>query len=169
MSTAAVADDIEFVITRLFRAPRLQVWEAWAKPELMSQWFGPKGVITTVKTLDLRPGGIMHARMDRPDGGQMWAKFAYREVVEPSRLVWVHSFADEQANTVPWPFEGPWPLEILSTATFTEEGGGTRIHVVWTPLNASVEEQQAFVGMIESMTEGWGGTFDKLDEALAKR
>lgn len=159
--------DAEFVITRLFKAPLKQVWQAWSKPEVMAQWFGPKGVTTTIKTLDLRPGGIMHARMDRPDGGRMWVKFAYREVVEPSRLVWEHSFADEQANIVESPFGGPWPLRILSTVTFVEEGAGTRVRLAWTPLDASTEEREAFTGMLDSMTEGWGGTFDKLDEALA--
>lgn len=163
----AASADTEFVITRLFKAPIARVWEHWTSAERMSQWFGPKGVTTTVKTLDLRPGGIMHARMDQPGGGRMWVKFAYREVVEPSRLVWVHSFADEQANTVTWPFEGPWPLEILSTVTLAEEGTGTRLRLVWTPLDAGDEERQAFAGMLDSMTEGWTGTFDKLDEALA--
>ena len=91
----------EFVITRLFKAPRPRVWEFWTRPEIFTQWFGPTGVTTTVRTLDLQPGGLMHARMDRPDGGHMWAKFRYREVVAPSRLVWVHSFADEHANTAP--------------------------------------------------------------------
>jgi uncharacterized protein YndB with AHSA1/START domain len=158
--------DAEFVITRLFTASRPRVWEFWTKPEIFTQWFGPTGVTTTVKTLDLRPDGLMHARMDRPDGGHMWAKFRYREVVAPSRLVWVHSFADEHANTVASPFGGPWPLEILSTVTFTEEGAGTRIRAHWTPLGASEEERQAFVDMMDSMTEGWGGTFDRLDQAL---
>ncbi|MGK9235865.1 SRPBCC domain-containing protein [Inquilinus limosus] len=161
------ATDPQFVISRVFKAPRARVWEAWAKPELMAQWFGPKGVVTTVRTLDLRPGGMMHARMDRPDGGQMWVKFAYREVVAPSRLVWEHSFADEEANLAPSPFGGPWPLKILSTVTFEEEAAGTRVRLVWTPLDAAEDERQAFAGMTDSMTEGWSGTFDRLDQALA--
>ncbi|MGK9167532.1 SRPBCC domain-containing protein [Inquilinus limosus] len=161
------ATDPQFVITRVFKAPRPRVWEAWAKPELMSQWFGPKGVVTTVRTLDLRPGGTMHARMDQPDGGHMWVKFAYREVVAPSRLVWEHSFADEQANIVASPFGGPWPLRILSTVTLEEEGAGTRVRLVWTPLDATEDERQAFAGMTDSMTEGWSGTFDRLDQTLA--
>ena len=159
--------DTEFVITRLFKAPLSRVWQHWTNAGLMSQWFGPKGVTTTVKTLDLRPGGIMHARMDQPGGGQMWVKFVYREVVEPSRLVWEHSFSDEQANIVQSPFGGPWPLRILSTLTLAAEGAGTRLRLVWTPLDAGEDERQAFAEMLESMTEGWGGTFDKLDEALA--
>lgn len=161
--------DTEFVITRLFNAPRSRVWQHWTSAGLMSQWFGPQGVTTTVKTLELRPGGMMHARMDRSDGGLMWVKFVYREVVEPSRLVWEHSFSDEQANIVESPFGGPWPLRILSTVTFAEEGAGTRMRLVWTPLDATGEERQAFAGMLDSMAEGWGGTFDKLDQALAGR
>lgn len=166
---AATAAETEFVITRLFKAPRPQVWEAWTRPEILAQWFGPKGVTSTIRTFDLRPGGMMHGRMDSPGGSPMWVKFVYREVVEPSRLVWEHSFADEQANVVSSPFGGPWPLRILSTLTLVEEGAATRLHLVWTPLDASAEERQAFAGMTESMTEGWGGTFDKLDDQLAGR
>ena len=165
MSTAAT--DAEFVITRLFKAPRQQVWDAWTKPEILAQWFGPKGVTSTIKTFDLRPGGTMHGRMESPGGSPMWVKFVYREVVAPSRLVWEHSFADEHANVVSSPFGGACPLRILSTVTLAEEGTGTRLHLAWTPLDASEEERQAFAAMTESMTEGWGGTFDKLDELLA--
>jgi len=166
MTTAA---DAEFVISRLFKAPRQQVWEAWTRPEILAQWFGPKGVTSTIKTFDLRPGGTMHGRMDRPDGSVMWVKFAYREVVAPKRLVWEHSFSDEHANIVPSPFGGPWPLRILSTVTLEEEGAGTRLTLVWRPLDASAEERQAFAAMTDSMTEGWGGTFDRLGETLAGR
>src|SRR3954470_21779242 len=76
----------DFVVTRLFRAPRQRVWDAWTRPELLARWFGPKGVSTTVLRHELRPGGMLHARMDRPDGGSMWARFVYRAVEPPARL-----------------------------------------------------------------------------------
>jgi hypothetical protein len=40
---------------------------------------------------------------------------------------------------------------------------------VWEPsAEATAEEIAAFVGMRPSMTGGWTGSFDKLDEVLAR-
>ncbi|WP_349655180.1 hypothetical protein [Paenibacillus konkukensis] len=35
------------------------------------------------------------------------------------------------------------------------------------PINATEEERSFFEGMLESMQEGFGGTFDQLEEYLA--
>src|SRR5690242_1162231 len=84
-----------FVITRVFDAPRPLVWQAWTERDRLMQWFGPKGFTMPVATLDFRPGGVFHFCLRSPDGHQMWGKFAYREIVIPERIVWVHSFSDE--------------------------------------------------------------------------
>lgn len=88
MASGAEVSADEFTITRVFSASRQRVWDAWTKRDQLARWFGPKGVTATVQTHDLRPDGIAHIRLVRPDGGQMWAKFVYREVTPPSRLVW---------------------------------------------------------------------------------
>jgi uncharacterized protein YndB with AHSA1/START domain len=106
--------------------------------------------------------------MAAPDGGQMWAKFVYREVTPPERLVWVHSFSDEHANVTRAPFfDGNWPLELLTTVTFADEDGGTRVTLTWTPLNATETERQTFAANMNSMNQGWTGSFDQLDDFLA--
>lgn len=161
-------EDVAFRISRRFAAPRQRVWDAWTKPDLLSEWFGPKGVTTTVKAFDLRPGGILHARMDTPDGHVMWAKFVYREVTPPSRLAWVHAFADADGHVARSPFGGPWPLELLTTVNFEEDGDGTRVTLAWQPLEATEEERQAFAAATDSMTGGWTGSFEQLDAYLAK-
>jgi uncharacterized protein YndB with AHSA1/START domain len=158
----------EFVITRRFAASRKRVWDAWTKPELFATWFGPKGVTTTVLTFDFRPGGMIHARMDNHEhGSAIWGKFVLREVAEPSRLIWEHSFADADANIIPAPFFDVWPLRLLTTVVFEDAGDGTGVTVTWVPLDATPEQQQAFAGQMSSMTMGWGGSFDQLDAVLA--
>ncbi len=158
-----------FVIIRVFNAPRQRVWDAWTRPEQLGRWFGPKGTVTTAKTFDLRPGGMLHSFMDMPDGGRMWAKFVYREVEPISRLAWAHSFSDEHANVVRAPFfDGKWPLELLTVVTFEEEGAGTRLTLTWTPLNASEIERKTFAENMGSMNQGWSGSFDELDAFLAE-
>lgn len=158
----------EFVITRRFAASRQRVWDAWTTPELFASWFGPKGVTTTVLAFDLRPGGMIHARMDNHDSGSsIWPMFVLREITAPSRLIWEHSFADADANIIPAPFFDVWPLRLLTTMVFEEAGGSTSVTVTAVPLDATLAEQQAFAGLISSMTMGWGGSFDQLDAVLA--
>jgi uncharacterized protein YndB with AHSA1/START domain len=155
-----------FTITRTFDAPRELVWKAWTEPKLFEKWFGPKGTTGQVKTFDLRPGGILHSSMKSPGGPEMWAKFVYREVTPPSRLVWEHSFADAEGNLVRHPFQAAWPLKLLSTVIFEEAGGKTRITLTWTPLDATETEVKAFEDGMAGMSQGWGGCFDQLDEFL---
>jgi len=162
-----MTDTPRFTITRTFSAPHARVWEAWTKPEALAQWFGPKGTSSVLLAFDLRPGGEWFGRMDMPDGGAMFSKFVFREVEPMSRLVWVHGFADAEGNRIRAPFAQQFPLEMLTTVLFTDEGAGTRIELSWVPLEASPEEEAFFASMMASMNGGWTGSFDQLDEFFA--
>ena len=166
---AAADPGSDFVITRLFRAPPQRVWDAWTRPEMLAQWFGPKGVTTTVLRHELQPGGMLHARMDVAGGGIMWARFVYRAVEPPARLVWAHAFGDAAGNAVPSPFGGPWPLELLTTVTFEAANAGeaTKVTLRWSPIDATAAEHAAFTAAMPSMDGGWGGSFEQLDRFLA--
>ena len=129
----------------------------------MKEWWGPKGSTIVASKMDLRIGGIYHGAMRAPDGRVMWAKFVYREIAAPERLVWVHSFSDEAGGLTRHPLSSTWPLEMLTTVTFDNEAGGkTKVTIRWSPLNASAEEQKTFDAAHDSMRGGWGGTFDRL-------
>lgn len=157
----------EFAITRTFAAPRARVWRAWTNPEALAQWFGPKGSSSTLLAFDLRPGGEWRAQMEMPDGGTMHSKFVFREIEPMSRLVWVHGFADADGNRIRAPFASQFPLEMLATVLFADDGQGTRVDLNWTPLDSTPEEEAFFASMMASMSEGWSGSFDQLDEFLA--
>lgn len=157
-----------FTITRVFDASRERVWAAWTDPERLAAWFGPKETKGTVLEHDLRPGGVWRGRMDAPDGSAMFSKFVFEQVEPPSRLMWIHGFADEHGARVRAPFAPLFPLELRTTVTFTEIDGGTRITVDWVPIDASPEEEAFFAGMMDSMTGGWTGSFDQLDAYLAE-
>jgi uncharacterized protein YndB with AHSA1/START domain len=158
----------EFVITRVFDAPRDLVWKAFTEPQRLKEWWGPKGVTVIESKMDLRPGGSYHYAMRTPDGSTMWGKFVYREITPPSRLVFVNSFSDEAGGVTRHPMAPTWPLEMLSTFLFEEESGKTRFTVRWSPLNATEEERATFAAGHPSMQQGWGGTLDKLAAFLAK-
>lgn len=158
----------EFVMSRIFDASRERVWQAFSGNDALMQWWGPKGWKMTVGTLDFRPGGFFHYRMEMDDGAEMWGKFVYREIVAPERLVFVNSFSDKGGALTRPPFSDPWPIEILNTITLTEADGKTTLMLRSSPINASDEEQKTFDINHPSMNEGYNGTWDQLEQYLAK-
>jgi uncharacterized protein YndB with AHSA1/START domain len=162
-STITEAAGRELVITRIFDAPRELVWKAWTEPERMQRWWGPENFTAPVCKIDLRVGGVYHFCMRSPEGQDFWSTGVYREIVEPARLVCTDSFADEQGNVVPashYGMPGDWPLELLVTVTFEDEGGKTKMTLRQTGIPS---------GQMSEMTEaGWNGSFDKLAAELAQ-
>jgi uncharacterized protein YndB with AHSA1/START domain len=168
-STASKTTSKDFVISRVFNAPRKLVWESFTQPERMRQWWGPKGVKVRTSKMDLRVGGTYHYGMETPDGKTMWGKFVYREITPQDRLVFINSFSDEASGVTRHPMAPSWPLEMLSTFTFEDvPGGKTKFTVRWAPHNATEEERKTFDAGHASMTQGWSGTMEQLEAYLAK-
>jgi uncharacterized protein YndB with AHSA1/START domain len=159
----------DFVISRVFDAPRDLVWKAFTEPERMKEWWGPKGFKVIASKMDLRPGGIYHYGMKGPDGSTMWGKFVFREIVAPQRLIFTNSFSDEAGGITRHPMAPTWPLQMLSTFTFEDEPGGkTKVTIRWLALNPTEEERKTFDTGHDSMRQGWGGTLDRLTAYLAE-
>ena len=159
----------DFVISRVFDAPRDLVWRAFTEAEHMKQWWGPKGFTVVKFAIDLRPGGMNHYCLKGPDGSPMWGKFRYREIEPPRRIVGINSFSDEAGGTARHPLHAAWPLEIFTIFTFEDlPGGKTKLTVRWQAHHATAEEQNTFDTNHPSMQMGWTGTFDNLDAYLAK-
>ena len=158
-----------FTISRVFDAPRDLVFRMWTERDHLVHWWGPKGLTMEHLTNDLRPGGTMHYGMRGPGGHMMWGKWVYREIAPPDRLSFVVSFSDEAGNATRAPFSAEWPLEVLSTITFTEvEGDKTLVSMDAVPVNANEAERNMFRGFTASMQNGWAGTLDQLAAYLKK-
>ena len=169
-----------FVITRRLAAPRALVFAAFTEAEHLRHWMGPKGFTMSHCRVDLRPGGVFHYGLaaitapgvdrradDAKDLAAMWGLWTFREIVRPERLVVVTQFSDAQGGLARSPFPGPWPLRTLSTTTFDEDGGGTLVTLRSQALDATEEEERAFAAMHASMSQGWSGTFEQLEDYLA--
>lgn len=161
-----MTDATKFVISRTLNAPLDRVWRAWTEAEQMAAWWGPKGFKSDVKTLDLRPGGLFHYRLDSPQGQQMWGRMVFREIVPKERLVFINSFSDEMGGLTSHPLAPDWPQQTYTTITFSEENGKTTVTVEWVPFEATALECETFDQGRDSMQAGWTGTFDKLESHL---
>ncbi len=161
--------DADFTITRTFDAPRELVWKAFTEPERMKEWWGPKGSAIVASKMDLRVGGTYHGAMRDAAGRVMWAKFVYREIAAPKRLVWVHSFSDEAGSLTRHPLSPTWPRELLTTVTFEDAPAGeTKLTLRWLPIDPSEDERKTFDAARDGMRQGWSGSFDQLTMYLAQ-
>ncbi len=156
-----------FVITRQFAAAPGRVYQAWADPAKMAQWSGPKG--STVKILEgtQAEGHTTIARTASPEGPEMFSLCLWRELSPNSRVVWEQSFCTREGVKCPPPFFDTWPVTLLTEVDLEPRDGGTFITLKWTPVEYDEAGLAKFAEMMASMTGGWGGSFDKLDEWLA--
>lgn len=158
----------EFTISRVFDAPRELVWKACTDPQRMKHWWGPKGYTVKVSNMDFRPGGIYHYGLRSPEGQEVWGKFIFRHIVAPERMDLLSCFSDEKGGLGRHPMAPDWPPQMLSSFIFTEQAGKTTFTVKWCPYFATEIELRTFREGMNSMKQGWTGTFDQLTEYLAK-
>jgi uncharacterized protein YndB with AHSA1/START domain len=99
--------------------------------------------------------------MRSPEGKDYWSTGVYREIVPLERIVCTDCFADEAGNVVPATYYGmsaDFPLEMLVTVTFEDQGGKTKMTLKHSGLPAG--------DMSEETGAGWNQSFDKLAASL---
>jgi uncharacterized protein YndB with AHSA1/START domain len=138
-------------MTRVFDAPRDQVWKEWTEPARFADWYGGTEAEVPVDTvtMDVREGGAWRATMFfGPARHEIHWKGEYREVVEPERLVFTVS--DQPGDEA---YE-------LVTVGLTDLGDGrTEMHF----------EQRGHMSpeQYDAAKEGWATFFDRMAEHLA--
>ncbi|WP_127585177.1 SRPBCC domain-containing protein [Paenibacillus koleovorans] len=149
----------DFVIERIFKAPRKLVFDAFTKPEYVSRWWAPGDYTIPVCKIDLRTGGMWHYCMRSPEGEEHWVRAIYQEIVEPEKIVYTALFADADAN----PTEDI--PEQLGTITLSElDASTTKLALRFAFQTAEALQWTVKVGMIE----GCSITLQQLDELLPK-
>lgn len=155
--------------TRLFEAPRPLVFDAFAAPDRLARWFGPKGVPVIASQMNFRPGGSYHYGLRTQDGGAIWGLFEYREIEAPTRIVLVDSFSDENRGLTRHPLSETWPLKVETTFLLADtESGGSELTLRARPFEASAEEITTFAATLDAQGNGWAGTLEQLDAYLAQ-
>lgn len=160
----------KFVINRTFDAPLELMFEMWTNPEHISKWLPPTGMQMEVIKQDIKPGGGTFYLMSGP-GVKMYGRTQYLEINKPDRVIYTQQFCDENENISRHPMAPTWPETMLTIVELTSEGPDqTRVTVTWEPHGATTrEELDAFINARAGMTQGWTGSFDKLEAYLASR
>lgn len=90
----------ELTIRRVIAARPERVFDAWTRPELLQQWWGPTGVRCIAAEVDLRAGGAYRIANQLPDGRVVWISGEFEIVESPHRLVYSWRIGDEPASRV---------------------------------------------------------------------
>src|SRR4051812_7579012 len=144
--TRSKLDRATFTITfeRLLSAPREQVFDAWTKPEHVTEWWDPTGTPLSECTIDLRAGGTFRF-VNRGNAHAPPFEGAYRVIERPAKLV----------------FEA---LGAVGTVLLEERGADT--HLTVTIRCASAEHLEQLVKV--RVDAGTNQTLDNLVAYLQK-
>ena len=165
-----LADQERFVINRSFEAPLALMFEMWTQPAHIANWTAPTGCEMHFIRADVRVGGGAFYSMSSP-GGTMYGLTRYEEIRSPDRIVYTQQFCDEHENIARHPMAPTWPETMRTTVELSAEGPHrTRVTLTWEPAgDATAEEVATFTAARGGMTQGWTGSFDKLEAVLAAR
>ena len=150
--------DRRLQIVRTFKAPRALVWQAFADPFHLAQWWGPAGFTNPVCELDFREGGRWHHVMRGPDGRDYPADSVFTEIVPPERIVYRNAAATDAV------FGDNPPPSFLRVISF-EAISGNRTRLTLEAYFDTAANRDAVIrrGFREGTLESW----DKLAAHLA--
>lgn len=148
-------------VTRVFNAPIEQVWNAWAKEELVKQWWGPEGYTCPVASIDFREDGKYLMAMKDSSEEVIWSGGVYQEIIPYKKIVSTDHFADEDGNVISASeagMTGEWPTECLITAEFSK--------IVTGQVRMAIVHEGIPREMHHECVEGWNSSLNKLQKMI---
>jgi len=158
----------QFIINRSFDVPLETMFKVWTDPKHFAQWLPPAGFTMSFIRVSIKTGGDSFYCMSGPGGMKMYGRTQYKEITPPHRIVYTQSFCDENEKITRHPMSPTWPEVMLTTVALSEEGANrTRVTVIWEVYgDAGAVERETFNKAKGGMTQGWTGSFDKLEDYL---
>ncbi len=154
-----------FTVLRTFPVPAARLWAIWTQPAHIAASSAPPGGSFESPTFELRPGGRHHYCARTAEGQETWGLRSFVAIEEGTRLQWRQSFSDATGTPARHPMAPSFPLTLLSTLTFADDGaGGAQLTLTWEPVDATPEERAFFAAIHEGMRGGWTHTFDQVEQ-----
>ena len=139
-------------LTRTFPGVEPQaVYDAWTRPELVADWYGPEGFTNEIHEMDVRVGGRYHLTMIAPDGSRYPLRGEFRTLEPPHRLAF-----SWQWETLP---EAAGDVETLVTVEIRRAGAGSEVTLTHSGF-ASAEHR-------DNHRSGWEPALGKLGKTLS--
>ncbi len=160
-----------FVINRTFEAPLNLMFEMFTNPKHLSQWLAPTGFTMEYIHAEIKSGSTSFYSMFNAEGVKMYGKISYQEITKPNRIVYTQIFCDENEKISRHPMAPTWPETMLTTISLeAEDTNKTRVQIKWEISGHATDiERETFNKAKGGMTQGWSGSFEKLDSYLTKQ
>lgn len=160
----------KFVINRTFDASIELMFEMWTNPKHFSRWLAPTGSTMAFIRSEIAPGRTTFYSMTGAEGVKMFGRATYLNINAPHFISYTQQFCDADEKISRHPFAPTWPETMLTTVSFDKEGPArTRVTVTWEPDSSATDEEiRTFITSRGGMTQGWSGSFDKLERYLAE-
>jgi uncharacterized protein YndB with AHSA1/START domain len=147
-----MTSDSELMVSRLIKAPRTAVWQAWTDPKQFEKWWIPEPIQCRVMIMDLWAGGGFETQMSENGGEfQPHVEACFLDIVEQERIVFTTALKQGWQPNQPW-------LAMTSIVTMEDEGQDTRY--VARALHINPEDSKKHDEM--DFYDGWGTVIDQL-------
>lgn len=80
--------DCEIISSRVVNFSIETVYNAWADPNHLKNWWGPKDFTNTFNEFDFRPGGKWSFIMHGPDRGNYPNECEFIKIEKPTHIAW---------------------------------------------------------------------------------
>jgi uncharacterized protein YndB with AHSA1/START domain len=145
-------NDTVLTLTRTFPDVDAEaVYDAWTRPELVADWYGPDGFANEIHEMDVRVGGRYHLTMIAPDGSRYALSGEFRLLEPPNRL----SFSWKWENQP----ESAGNETTLVTVDIRQVASGTQVTLTHSGF-ANSEHR-------DNHRSGWEPALDKLGRTLS--
>lgn len=148
----AKADDRILTLTRTIATTPEKLFDAWTKPALILQWWGPENAAVAEHVFDVRIGGGWTTTFENSmGGGRNTCSGTYKVIDRPRRLAFTWAWVQP---------DGTRGHETVVDITFEKVERGTLLTVVQKTFQNS--EQR------DLHNWGWTSTFNKLERLFTK-
>ena len=136
------------LVSRVIKAPRERVFQAWTTPSDIMKWMGCGESKAQSAEVDLRVGGKYQINMKSSECGTLQVNGVYKEIKSPSRLVFTWGWESSEP--------GSERFETLVTIDLLERDGSTEVKVTHEGFTDSeTRDRHAF---------GWNACLDKFEK-----
>lgn len=137
----------ELFASQVVKAKRSKVFDAWTKPDLVRQWWGPPPFTCPVAEIDLRVGGNYRLANLGLDGEIIWISGTFTRVEAPDALSYT------------WALSTRSDVPSVLHVEFLDHPDGTEVRVH--------HERFADVAVRDEHADGWVGCLGKFAGFLA--
>lgn len=160
MKEQASGENVKLRVSRVIRAKRERVFEAWTKPEIIRQWFGPGNLTVASASVDFRVGGAYRIEMSGSSATVESSPSDANTAQRPSATGIYKAIIPNQMLCFTW--RGDWsPAEdTLVTVELRDVEGGTELTLM--------HERFATTESRDRHEHGWNGSLEKLAKVMEK-